>query len=106
MLSCVYQSLYGGVMVIATPDKEYWKAYVAAHASPEMVIYVKTPIVDSSTGCTCLLVDSKLRLRKVMRNWLKRCYAAPKNLKSLPVDNPDSDAEGQIPRSEVLDVPY
>ena len=101
-------SVYGGAIVVATRDKAPWLEYKRLHATPCARVYIKTPIKDTVSGCTWLLVDSKLPKRKVVRNWLERCNKAPADIcdKGANISLVNHDLEGQIPRHEILEAPF
>jgi hypothetical protein len=94
--------------VVATADKEPWLEYKRLHASPDIRVYIKTPIEDSVSGCTWLLVDSRLPKRKVIRNWLRRCDKAPADVCDTGANTHlvNHDLPTQIPRYVIMDVPY
>ena len=101
-------SIYGGAIVVATTKKDRWLAYKALHATPCARVYIKTPIKDTVSGCTWLLVDDRLPRRKVVRNWLNRCNKPPADIRDVGANMTlvDHTIDEQIPRTEILDVPY
>ena len=77
MSACVYASIEGGAIMLATTDKPYWIEKVRKHCTPCTTIYVRDPCVDSPSPVTCLLSDTK-----VPRTWKRHC-SSPVDYKHL-----------------------
>jgi hypothetical protein len=72
--ACLHVSYYGGCIMLATPDKVKWLDVVKTRCTPCTTVYIRTPLKDSSSPVTCLLIDPSIDQKKhTVKKWIKRC---------------------------------
>jgi hypothetical protein len=72
--ACFQVVEYGGSIMIATPWKAKWLKEIKAHCTPCTTVYVRTPLKDSTSPVTCLLIDPAVDIKKhTVKKWIKRC---------------------------------
>jgi hypothetical protein len=72
--ACRHVAEYGGAIMLATPWKAKWLKEIKDHCTPCTTVYVRTPLKDSTSPVTCLLIDPSIdRGKHTIKKWIARC---------------------------------